>query len=73
MKLPFRSGAVWLMTSLLSLAGCSAMYDDISQEAAGITRQSDTALQTHQVTEAPPVNGGCFWPPWTVCPPCREI
>ena len=55
MKLPFRSGAVWLMTSLLSLAGCSAMYDDISQEAAGITRQSDTALQTHQVAEAPPV------------------
>ncbi|SSM85225.1 hypothetical protein [Klebsiella quasipneumoniae] len=19
------------------------------------------------------LNGGCFWPPWTVCPPCREI
>jgi len=53
MKLPFRSGAVWLLT--LSLAGCSAMYDDISKEASGITRLSDAALKTHQTGDTPPV------------------
>lgn len=77
MKLPFRSGAVWLMTSLLSLASCSAMYDDTSQEAASITRQSDTALQTHQVTEAPPVTWlGSQWVnphPLTVSEKTRSV
>lgn len=55
MKLPFRHSAVWLLTAILSLTGCSAIYDDIRQETAGITRQSDTALKTHQAADAPPV------------------